>query len=195
MKLFSCIELTAKIFIIDDAATMAPYWTEVKNVVKLLGWLLKDNDDDGIELCFTGEPSAPYRAPKKRSSRLQDPLRQRSAKELRSTTDITWRLSNILNGYLVKLERHRSMRSGTWRSFVSRRPEDSNIKPLMLYVLTDGIWEDKSDPSSVIKEAAARLQQLDKPSDQVGIQFIRFGDDQESVQKLQRLDSGLDASR
>lgn len=174
---------------------MAPHWNEVKNVVKLLGWLLKDNDDDGIELCFTGEPSAPYRAPKQRSSTLQDRLRQRKAKELRSTTDITWRLSNILKGYVVKLERHKNMKPGIFRSIVPRRNDDSNVKPLMLYVLTDGIWEDGSDPSFVITEAAERLQQLDKPSDQVGIQFIRFGDDQESVKKLQRLDSGLDALR
>lgn len=58
----------------------------------------------------------------------------------------------------------------------------------MLYVLTDGIWLDGSDPYEVINKLAEAMRANDYERRYVGIQFIHFGKSLKGQQKLQALD-------
>ena len=84
------------------------------------------------------------------------------------------RLHAILKPYLKTLES-----SG----------EDA-VKPLNIIVITDGQATD--DVESVILSAARRLDKLDAPAWQVGVQFFQVGDDAEARKMLVELDDHLE---
>lgn len=56
-------------------------------------------------------------------------------------------------------------------------------------MLTDG--EPTDDPESVIVDAARRLDQLNAPLSQVGIQFFQIGDEEGAREALEDLDDAL----
>lgn len=62
-------------------------------------------------------------------------------------------------------------------------------KPLNIIVLTDG--EPTDDPESVIVDAARRLDALNAPLSQVGIQFFQIGDEEGAREALEDLDDAL----
>lgn len=64
-------------------------------------------------------------------------------------------------------------------------------KPLSLYILTDGVWEGKSDPRKPIQKLVQTLVGWRMDKAQVGIQFINFGNDPVGLQRLQYLDFEL----
>lgn len=67
--------------------------------------------------------------------------------------------------------------------------EDEFPRPLNIIVITDGIPSD--DPESVIIHAARKLDALDAPPWQVGIQFFQVGEEQGAADALRDLDDGL----
>ena len=83
------------------------------------------------------------------------------------------RLHAILKPYLRDLE---------------ARGEDV-VKPLNIIVVTDGQASD--DVESVILSAARKLDRLDAPAWQVGIQFFQVGEDREAKKMLEELDDAL----
>jgi hypothetical protein len=62
-----------------------------------------------------------------------------------------------------------------------------------IYVLTDGCWENACTGENQIRNLVDELVKLKLTKDQVGIQFIRFGNDQRGLERLSYLDSGLGA--
>ena len=64
-------------------------------------------------------------------------------------------------------------------------------KPINIIVITDGIPTD--DVGSVIIGAAKKLDKLDAPPWQVGIQFLQVGNDSSAAAYLKYLDDGLKA--
>lgn len=63
------------------------------------------------------------------------------------------------------------------------------VKPMNIIVITDGVPTD--DPESVIIQAAKRLDKLDAPSWQVGIQFFQVGNEPGAREALEELDDSL----
>lgn len=63
------------------------------------------------------------------------------------------------------------------------------MKPLNIIVITDGMPTD--DPESVIIAAARKLDQLEAPAWQVGIQFFQVGNEIGATEALKELDDGL----
>ena len=63
------------------------------------------------------------------------------------------------------------------------------IKPLNLIVLTDGVPSD--DVESVLLSAAKKLDKLDAPPFQVGVQFFQVGNEEGAKEALEELDDGL----
>ena len=100
-----------------------------------------------------------------------------------STIDL--RLDQILRKYQADLERQKERKSKN--SFWSNHKD---VKPLSLYVFTDGAWEG-CDAVAPIEAMIEKQTELKLPRTQVGIQFIRFGEDPRGKVKLQYLDSGL----
>jgi hypothetical protein len=168
---------------VDDAASMRPYWHNVKSVLRVLAYMLKSCDDNGMDLYFT---IATTRCNSKTSTGLVQHL---SGKALKGTSDIGSRLSTILHEYQTSLRQPISPR---WFGFVQAK--QGTVKPLNVYILTDAIWQPQSDAVEPITALIKTLQELNYPRKQVGIQFIRFGNDPEGIKKLEHLDSGLGLS-
>lgn len=159
---------------------MAPYVDRAAEVTRLLAYLLKRHDDDGIELWFTGRRE-------KVRSRTSTELEQavKSTKQgLERHSDMAISLSEILTPYRQKMAKY-SRKTGDSRlpRLFGRPP-----KKLMLYVLTDGIWRPGSNPHEVINKLVETMTTNDYERRYVGIQFIRFGDNLEGQEKLQALD-------
>lgn len=160
---------------------MAPHWRDVQILTYIFTSLLKTYDEDGMDVYFSSS---------------EEPLNSRKVTPLmhslfghptRNTSNIGSRLDSLVTDYIDKMNGH-FHRTG----LLYRR---QTLKPLNVYVLTNGIWEPKSDAESPIRRLVNALEQHGRVNRQVGIQFIFFGNDEAARQKLQRLDSELGLER
>jgi len=164
---------------------MSPHWNDVIPVFEILAYIVKSADPDGIDLYFTmtdevynNKRSTFLR--KSAVSKLVSTVEARRTK-LRGSSNITWRLDSILEPYITKLRNGHNLRTG------------GVVRPLNLYILTDGVWEDKVDASGCIKGIVEKLKEFGyrQDSNQIGIQFISYGKDQKGLKRLQDLDDNL----
>jgi hypothetical protein len=170
--------------LIDDSGSMAGRsWREVSQALSTLAPIVTDHDSDGIDIYFLNHKSnhlgnvsegiAPggYRCIK----------RAATVTEIFSTvrpqggTPTGIRVHNILKPYLAKLETE--MAAG------------KELKPLNLIVLTDGVPSD--DVESVLISAAKKLDKIDAPPFQIGVQFFQVGNEEGAKEALEELDDGL----
>ena len=159
---------------------MLRHWKEVKELLGLLAYMVKDSDPDGIELYFTIS-SDKYKA--KTSTKLLDKLEKKSPG---GTSNIRWQMSQILREYQSKLRQERTSNS-ICKKVRTPRP----VRPQNLYIFTDGVWQPGCDPTDIVKELVDCLREHQFHKEQFGIQFIRFGNDAEGIERLVHLDSGL----
>jgi hypothetical protein len=165
---------------------MKPYWDQVKVVVEALSYIVKYCDTDGIELYFT--ISSQYRKDRN-TTRLLNML---NGKSLAGVTDIDYRLNEILEEYRAKFDERSSWISSI-RSIAKKGKKVA--RPLTLYILTNGIWEDKSTGEIPIVNFAQKLKKLGMIKGQVGIQFISFGNNPVGLERMRILDSELGRGR
>lgn len=195
--------MSAQVFVVDDSHSMGELWKQnrsegaekpnVKTLLRLLCYLAKSKDDDGVDLYYFHHRDEGLRKVK-RSTDVWVSISQRTFLD---TTTPTTRLTKLLNDYREKLQRYRIERaryeqgSGKRRLFASSAPQ--RPKPLSLYVLTDGVWEDdkqlgKPYLDHTIKALVTELEASGCDKNHVGIQFISFGNHQFGIQRLQALD-------
>ena len=155
------------VFIIDDSASMrGPRWKEASSTLTSITPICTARDADGIDIWFLNHKS------------IYTNVNDVYAVECifnkitpNGSTPIGTRLYNILNPYVQALQRHETK------------------KPLNIIVITDGAATD--DPESVIVDAAKKLDAMQAPPWQVGIQFFQVGDDREAAEVLRELDDAL----
>ena len=75
------------------------------------------------------------------------------------------------------------------RDCEAKKHDFDSVKPLNIIVITDGVPTD--DPESVIVSVAAKLDKLEAPPWQVGIQFFQVGEEKGAAEALEELDDGL----
>jgi hypothetical protein len=166
-----------QVFLIDDSASMTNHWQELTGLVGVLAYIVKSADPDGIDMFYTISPKSVKRATD--SSTLMKSVQRTRPQGI---SDIGIGLNSILGPYNLKLER----RFGS-PTVAASALED--IRPLSLYVLTDGVWQPDSDAETPIKELVRTLlKQRKLNKKQVGIQFIRFGNNPAGIAKLEYLD-------
>lgn len=151
-------------------------------VVSLLGYILKDSDDDGLDVYFT---QSTQKAHSSKSTELSIAVSQAP---FQGICDMRTRLSQILQEHIAKFGTTTTP-SKPWYKRKSRSPESQ--RPLSFYILTDGIWQPRSEVGPVIKNLVDSMKAHKLPKDHVGIQFIRFGDDPQAKARLEQLDYGL----
>lgn len=168
---------------------MKEHIPQVKKVMELLMDILKQSDPDGrtgVDVHFTMNSKMIPRV--KRSKEVSRVLDTSIAA---GVSNMEAKLASILHGYLAKIDRPKLTRF-LWTS----SPKAMTPWGLNLYVLTDGMWQPKNDPSRIIKPLIRGLRERNLPENQVGIQFIRFGHQQKGAALLDYLDadtsSGLD---
>jgi uncharacterized protein YegL len=172
------------ILLIDDSGSMAGRsWREVSQALAVIAPIVSSHDDDGLDIYFMNHKSADggspnegiaaggYRGIKRAATVTEIFARVRP----QGGTPTGTRVHNILKPYLAKLEAE--MAAG------------KEMKPLNLIVLTDGVPSD--DVEAVLLSAAKKLDKLDAPPYQVGVQFFQVGNEEGAKEALEELDDGL----
>ncbi|KAL9129565.1 MAG: hypothetical protein Q9217_002021 [Psora testacea] len=164
-------------FLIDNAPSMAKYRSHVREVFELLSYLVKGSDPDGLDLYFS--TSLEKLKPKTNADMLKELDKRPPAEGF----DMRFRFNAIIEAYQNKLDDKHLFRA-LFRK--SRGP-----RKLSLYVLTDGVWQPKCDLKTTIRTLVSHLEDHKLTHQQIGIQFIQFGNDQTGTSRLKELDSEL----
>ncbi|GKT49892.1 uncharacterized protein ColSpa_10073 [Colletotrichum spaethianum] len=172
------------IFIVDDSGSMAGRsWPEVQNVLRAITPICTSHDDDGVDLYFLNNKttdSGNARAGKAAGG-YYGIRRTETVHEIfttvrpRGATPTGQRLHAILRSYLQLLE--------------SKKHDLESVKPINIIVITDGAPSD--DVESTIISAAKKLDKLDAPMHQVGVQFFQVGNEPGAREALRELDDDL----
>lgn len=156
---------------------MDQHWGIVQNVFETLSYIVKEVDPNGFDLWFTG-PGKPL----KNQKRTTEALQTMEFRKRQGTTDINNKLEKIFEDYIDALKKPKT---GIRATFAKA------VKPLSLYVLTDGVWEKDCNPRHLVETFVKQLEDLGKVKGKVGIQFISFGEDIIGLDRMELLDSGL----
>jgi uncharacterized protein YegL len=161
------------IFLIDDSGSMAGRsWRETSAALAAITPICTAHDKDGIDIHFLNardEPSYCNITSPATVQRIFDTVRPSGG------TPTGTRLNAILKPYLRECE--------------AKKNNFDAIKPLNIIVITDGVPTD--DPESVIVSVAKKLDKLEAPPWQVGIQFFQVGEEKGAAEALEELDDGL----
>lgn len=169
------------VFVVDDSGSMAgSNWLEVRRVLQGITPVCTARDGDGIDLYFLN-----HRSPQSGGAgqadggyyNITDPRRVDNIfDDVRpnSTTPTGKRLQTILKPYVASL---------------TEADDIDDVKPINIIVITDGCPTD--DPESVIVQYARKLDKLEAPLHQVGIQFFQVGSNAAAREALRELDDDL----
>ncbi|KKY22681.1 putative serine threonine protein kinase [Phaeomoniella chlamydospora] len=163
------------VFLIDDGHRMKKYWPQVKRVCRALTYTVKKLDDDGLEMHCMVEMK---KIRSKKTSTLIEGLDKRDER-LQNDVDINKCLNIIFDEYMKTMKQPK----GLTTAFRSKSP-----KPMVLFVLTTGVWDSNDNAEGPIKSLIKQLDESGLPDKHVGIQFVQFGDIKEGTKKLERLD-------
>ena len=176
---FSFLSKFDTVFLIDDSGSMAgARWRETAAALSAITPICTAHDHDGIDIYFLNTPDDERRFRNITSAEKVQEIFTRVRPGRGTPTGS--RLNSILRPYLQKCEQLGEERL---------QEENGDFKPLNVIVITDG--EAHDDVESVVLSAAKRLDRLQAPAWQLGIQFFQVGSDPEATQALQELDDGL----
>jgi uncharacterized protein YegL len=158
------------VFLIDDSGSMAGRsWKETGKALETITPICTQRDADGIDVYFLNHPdSTVYHNITHASTVVEIFQTVRPS----GATPTGQRLNKILKPYLQRY---------------AANPETT--KPINIIVITDG--EPSDDVESPIIQAAKKLEKLDAPAWQVGIQFFQVGKEPGAREHLKQLDDGL----
>ncbi|EXJ93480.1 hypothetical protein A1O1_01872 [Capronia coronata CBS 617.96] len=162
------------IFVIDDGETMFPHWGQLLSLYQNLIYMVKKKhlDPNGSELQFI----------------ISD-----QRKEARHTSELVQMVAGMK--YQVKGESNLAARlNNIFTEYRNKLTKKSSARPVSIYVFTDGYWQGGKHEEVVghaIEKMVRFLEKENYPDNMVGIQFIRFGNDPEGVERLRWLDEDL----
>ena len=111
---------------------MNNHWKDVKKVFEVLTCLIEKIEPDGIELHFTASTCS-YRS--RNSTSLMERLKKRRPHGILGVEE---RLVQILKNYEENLHAAEDRRCAAIKKLF-KKPK--SVRPLSLYVLTDGVWD------------------------------------------------------
>lgn len=175
------------VFLIDDSGSMyGSNWDETRAVLEAIVPICTEHDEDGVDVYFLnhktsdegdalkGAAGTGYRGIKK-SQDVQDLFKRVSPN---GGTPTAMRMRSILNTYL-KLYTQRVQETG----------DETILRPLNLIIITDGAPND--EPEDEIVRVAKKLDALDAPMYQIGVQFFQVGNDPQATAALRNMDDDL----
>ena len=158
---------------------MQPFKSKVGKVISLLAYMLKGSDEDGLDIFFT---QSLHKVNSKRSSKLTSAI---DAETFHGISDMRGRLQSLLQEHINKFGTMVPSPKKLW-GHAPPQPQ----RPLSFYILTDAKWQ-PTDVGALIKYIVECMKAKRLPKEHVAFSFIRFGEDQASIEKLNVLDSGL----
>ncbi|KAK2607366.1 hypothetical protein N8I77_006043 [Diaporthe amygdali] len=178
------------IFLIDDSGSMVGRsWREVQSALSSITPICTAHDADGVDIYFLNHRS-PYPASQSqgKASGGYSNVTDASAVERIFTsvrpggmTPTGTRLNHILKAYLRHYEAAVERAGGD--------PDATDVKPINVIMITDGVPSD--DPESVLLSVAQKLDRLEAPPHQVGVQFFQVGNEPGAAEALRTLDDDL----
>ena len=165
--------------------------SEVADYVDVLSYMVKRLDKDGIDLYYFNSPHCVEGA--KHSSKLSSSVRGHKFSGISSPESS---LVKKLDAYSKKVKVYAT---GTpedqphgWKSHLTLTPSKAPKlpTPLSVYVLTDGVWQlgGHEELERTIRDLIQNLHAAKCKRDQIGIQFIRFGNNPAGIERLNALD-------
>ena len=160
------------VFLVDDSDSMyGRRWDTTKHVLAKIASIAVEHDKDGVDIRFFNE-------------HLEDDERL----HLNTTDKVMTAFSKVdVDGSTPTadvLERE-------LQDYIYEYRSNRHRKGLNLIILTDGEPDPGQDVAGVIAKFAKRLEGLDAPLRQVGIQFVQIGGAKEAADFLATLDNEL----
>lgn len=151
--------------LIDNFKSMGQYRTKVTKTARVISYVAKAVDEDGMELYAASEIIKKPRI-YKTSSQIEKAITRMP------TVDGTCNMRRCLDTILDRV-------------LVGRK-----VKPTSIYIYTDGVWESGADQIKFsIKRAIDYLIKCGQPSSTLMFQFVQFGSDREGTGRLKFLDN------
>jgi len=173
-------------FLVDNATSMIPFWSEVEDLLHNLAYAVEKFDHNGLDLCYT------HSGEKIRSANLTELVNSvrkhkppcAAGNDVRCT-DIETNLGRYLDEYRERIEKYENRK-------ISRHLHHE-VKRMKIYVLSDGRWQPESYGAigETLWQLVSTLRRHGRNPKQIGVQFIQFGDDPDARRCLQWLDNGL----
>ena len=150
-------------------------WRETSKAIASIAPICTAHDKDGIDIYFLNAPDSPTYQNITRAEEVQHIFDRVSPG---GGTPTGTKLNAILKPYLRECE--------------AKKANMDAVRPLNIIVITDGVPTD--DPETVIVQHAKKLDKLEAPPWQIGIQFFQVGDEMGAAAALQDLDDGIAAT-
>jgi uncharacterized protein YegL len=158
------------VFLIDDSGSMCGRsWRETQAALSAVTPICTAHDADGIDIYFLNARDNPWYCNVTTVSTVNEIF---STVRPRGGTPTGQKLNAILKPYLARY---------------TANPD--RTKPLNIIVITDG--EPSDDVEAPIINCAKKLDKLDAPAWQVGIQFFQVGNEVGAREHLKQLDDEL----
>ncbi|EEU42890.1 uncharacterized protein NECHADRAFT_84215 [Fusarium vanettenii 77-13-4] len=162
------------IFFVDVSQSMYQYLPEITETFKLMAYLAKRFDPDGVEVCFSSEVPSIH---KETTSKLLPRFNEQNWDQI-SFED---RISTFIDQIVIP-------RLSSWHQKLGL----TKPKNLTIFVLTDGRWGQGRERAAGIENPILKLIKVilkkGLSRTQVAIQFLRFGDDPDGKRYLSFLD-------
>ena len=159
---------------------MHKHRNDVKQVIDLLAYMLKKSDPNGLDLHFT------HSIKKVNSCKTKRLVNAVCKERFAGVSDMRGRLTTILQEHRANFGKSITPTVPFYKKSLSPQPQ----RPLSFYIFTDAKWQ-PNDVGPLIQAVVDDMLYHNLPKEHVGIQFIRFGDDQDGKDELDRLDRGL----
>lgn len=190
---FSLLREFDTVFLLDDTGSMVETdgdegrsrWEELIDSLRYTVEIVCRYDKDGVEVHFLNQDEKDEDGITEGQRVLDLLTKEVGPDEQGGGTYISNPLWAVLAPYIDRFE--------DWKNRLLDRsmPRVKRPKMLNLIVITDGAAEDKEGVEDVIVNAAKRLDQLGAPANQVGIQFLQIGKDNDAARWLKLLDDSL----
>lgn len=156
------------IFLIDDSGSMAGgLWRQTADALMTITPICTAHDEDGVDIYFLNHK--PGKKNVVSSAEVQEIFQ---TVKPGGKTPIGGNLKEIFREYFERYEKN-----------------PDTTKPINIICITDGVPTD--DVESELIKTARKLDALDAPAWQVGVQFFQVGSDPEATQYLKELDDDL----
>ncbi|KAL9092793.1 MAG: hypothetical protein Q9165_004211 [Trypethelium subeluteriae] len=181
------VEKRDQVILLDDSQFMRDHWNDVVEFLGLHVYMVQGADPDGVEVFLTSKPHQT----RKKSPTAQVDLRNFARKHQPKPTSAT--VTNMYTRLNAILEpRRKKIEDDVRSSFVAKvKRKVRPLRPLSVTVYTDGRWQEGSEAAAPIRKMMDTLIQHKRDLNEVGIQFVQFGNDPEGTQILRSLDVNL----